>query len=66
MEVQEVRHITEQGRYKMVIEQSAVKGVLGYKVEVNGDNMTDVIDDIQILLKSATGLTMVYAPEVKA
>ncbi|MFA6271324.1 MAG: hypothetical protein WC657_09060 [Candidatus Paceibacterota bacterium] len=48
MENQTVTHQTINGKYRMVIERAAsTKGVLGYKVETNGDNLADVVCDIK-------------------
>jgi hypothetical protein len=48
METQVVTHQTINGKYRMVIERAAsTKGVLGYKVETNGDNLDEVICDIK-------------------
>jgi len=48
MENQTVTHQTINGKYRMVIERAAsTKGVLGYKVETNGDNLDEVICDIK-------------------
>jgi len=48
METQVVTHQTINGKYRMVIERAAsTKGVLGYKVETNGDNLDEVVCDIK-------------------
>jgi len=39
MDIQEVRHICENQRYRIVIERAAVKGIDGFKVEANGDEI---------------------------
>lgn len=40
MEPQEVKHYQVNGKYRVVFEQAAsTKGVLGFKVEVNSDDM---------------------------
>ena len=44
----------ENGKYRMVIERAAsTKGVLGYKVEANSDNIDHVAEDITILKMQA-------------
>lgn len=45
MEPEMVIHQTINSRYRVVFEQSAVKGVLGYKVEANGDNLEETMLD---------------------
>ena len=43
-----VTHQTINGKYRLVIERAAsTKGVLGYKVEVNGDELADCVVDIR-------------------
>ncbi len=47
---QQVIHQTINGEYRIVIEQAAsTKGVLGYKIEANGDDMNLVLSEIQQL-----------------
>mgnify|MGYP001569190118 CR=1 FL=1 len=50
MEPQTVIHQTVNGKYRIVFEQSAVKGVIGFKVEVNGD-LIDIVkaESIELL-----------------
>lgn len=65
-----VTHITVNGKYRLQLERSAVKGVDGFKVECNGDDMEVVRVDAQKLYDYAIGLTRVEAkvgtiPEVK-
>lgn len=61
---QQVIHSTINGKYRVVIEQAAsTKGVLGYKIEANGDDMTSVMDDITKLHEEVTKICPV--PEIK-
>ena len=54
MENQTVMHITQNSRYRIVIERAAsTKGTLGYKVEVNGDVLSQVKLDVQVLKQDA-------------
>jgi len=51
---EEVRHITENGKYRIVFEQAAsTKGTIGFKVEVNGDIKEDVEAEATELLSYA-------------
>ncbi len=45
VENQEVKHITVNGKYRVVFERSAVKGQDGFKVEANGDTLQDTKGD---------------------
>ncbi len=65
-----VTHTTINGKYRLQLERSAVKGIDGFKVEVNGDDMESVKADSQKLYDYAIGLTKIDAkigatPEVK-
>ncbi len=63
-----VTHITQNGRYRMVIERAAsTKRVDGFKVEANGDTMQDVMNDAQQLYEAAEAMTFVEKaiPEMK-
>ncbi len=58
MEISEVKHYQINGRYRMVIERAAsTKGVDGFKVEANGDDIESVRKDAQDLYLSAQGIT---------
>ena len=49
-----VTHVTENGKYRMVIKRAAsTEGVLGYKVEANSDNIDHVAEDIAVLKMQA-------------
>ena len=66
MENQEVKHITLNGKYKMVIERAAsTKGIDGFKVEANGDDLSNLEVDIRLLYGKAKDLTATAIPEVK-
>ncbi len=49
MKVQIVEHYQIHQRYKIQYERSAVKGVDGYKVEANGDDLKAVLWDAETL-----------------
>ena len=52
MEETKIYHID--GKYRIVFEQAAsTKGILGFKVEANGDNITLVETDADTLLEYA-------------
>ena len=58
--MEEIRHITENGKYRMVIERAAsTKGIDGFKVEANGDIKEQVLLDVLSLYKEAIELTKV-------
>ena len=49
MEETNVTHQTINGKYRVVFERSAVKGIDGFKVEANGDNIESVTKDATAL-----------------
>ncbi len=54
MENQLVTHISQNSRYRIVIERAAsTKGTLGFKVESNSDSLEDVKSDVKILKLAA-------------
>ena len=56
--IEEIRHTIENGKYKMIIERAAsTKGIDGFKVEVNGDDLTVVKTEILLLYSEAKELT---------
>ena len=55
---EEVKHIQVNGKYRVQFERSAVKGVDGFKVEANGDNMDEVVEDAKKLYSYATTATI--------
>ena len=56
--VEQIIHQTINGKYRVVIERAAsTKGVLGYKVEANGDQMDLVILDAGILKARVEDIT---------
>ena len=57
-----VTHIVQNGKYKVVLERSAVKGVDGFKVEANGDDLHSIEVEAQKLYDYAVVLTR---PEAK-
>ena len=57
MENQTVNHIQVGTKYRIVIERAAsTKGVDGFKVEANGDDMLEVETDITRLYDSAQAI----------
>jgi hypothetical protein len=56
---EEVRHYQVNGRYKVVFEQAAsTKGVIGIKVESNGDNFADTMADAERMFTEALSYAM--------
>lgn len=53
----EIKHYQINGKYRVVFERSAVKGVIGYKVEVNGDEINQVLMDAKTLKRQAEEAT---------
>lgn len=53
---EEVKHYQVGTRYRAVIERSATKGILGYKIEANGDDMALVMSEITVLKKGIEDL----------
>jgi len=53
----EIRHYQVNQRYRVVFERSAVKGIDGFKVEANGDDIEQVEFDARVLYVYANGLT---------
>ena len=52
-----VTHINQGQTYRIVVERSAVKGVDGFKVEANGDNLDDVELDVSRMYNFAKNAT---------
>jgi len=50
---EQVEHRTINGKYRVVIERSAVKGIDGFKVEVNSDDIECVKMEADLLYKWA-------------
>ena len=64
MEEQVVTHITQNGRFRIVIEKAAgIKTGDGFKVEANGDTLTAVKEDVYYLYDAAKSMV---APSVPA
>lgn len=53
----EIKHYQINGKYRVVFERSAVKGVIGYKVEANGDKINQVMKDAEALKRQAEEAT---------
>ena len=67
MEKQEITHIHLNGRYTVTYERSATKGVDGFKVTANGDDLETVEKDAADLKMVAGEATKpLPATEVKA
>ena len=63
----EVKHYQINGRYRMVIERAAsTKGVDGFKIEANGDDIELVRIDASMLYDKAKDLTAHTAIGVEA
>ena len=58
----QVIHTTVNGKYRVVFERSAVKGIDGFKVEANGDDYAQTMNDAQSLYNEANRFT---APVMK-
>jgi len=52
-----VTHIQQNGRYRMQIERSATKGIDGFKVEANGDDIATVRAEVEGLYTDAKHIT---------
>jgi hypothetical protein len=65
MEETKVTHITINGQYKVQYEQGATKGVLGFKVEANGDDLAKTEHDAQVLLGEAKKQAAAFYPPVE-
>ena len=60
MENQQVTHIYLNSRYRIVFEKaSGIKTGDGFKVEANGDDLTSVQEDAELLYNYAGSLTEV-------
>jgi len=61
-----VTHITQNGKYRIVFEQAAsTKGVVGFKCEVNGDDLNGVQTEAEIMLVWAKGKAPNIGAEVR-
>jgi ribosomal protein S3 len=59
-------HQTINGKYRVVFEQAAsTKGVIGFKVEANGDDLTSVQTEAEIMLVWAKGKAPNIGAEVR-
>ena len=65
MDNQQVTHTYLNSKYRIVFEQAAVKGVLGFKVEANGDDLTMTKAEAIELLKYAQAHAPAPAVEAK-
>jgi hypothetical protein len=54
-----ITHQTINGKYRVVFERSAVKGIDGFKVEANSDEIEQLEKDAQILYNYAKKSTEV-------
>ena len=65
MENQEVRHITENGKYRVVFEKAASANKIdGFKVEANGDDITNTFADAKTLYEVALKMVDDHKPIV--
>jgi len=62
-EVQEVRNISVGRAFEVSFEQSAVKGVTGFKVVAHSDDADEAMSKAKELLWKAAGEVSVTAPE---
>jgi hypothetical protein len=62
MELQEVKHYQINQRYKIQFEVGATKGVIGWKVEANGDDLDALKIDTLMLKGFAEQNTIPPAP----
>ena len=59
-----VNHINVGQKYRIVIERAAsTKGIDGFKVEANGDDVSQVEADIEKLYKDAQAITFIKKEE---
>ena len=65
MEEQQVTHIHLNSRYRIVFERSAVKGIDGFKIEANSDDLTAVKGDAKLLYEYAKNETGVKDANTK-
>ncbi len=55
--MEEIKHYQVNGKYRVVFERSAVKGIDGFKVEANGDDYVQTMGDAQSLYSEAARFT---------
>jgi hypothetical protein len=66
MENQEVKHYQVNGKYRIVIERAAsTKGVDGFKIEVNNDDLNLALDESHTLYEAMKSRTTIPTPEIK-
>jgi len=66
MEAQEVKNYQKNGRYRVVFEQAAsTKGIIGFKVEANSDNLQEALQQSEMMLDWAKGKAPNIGSEVK-
>jgi hypothetical protein len=61
MPIQEVKHYQINQRYKIQFEVGATKGVIGWKIEANGDSLGDVELDAKLLKEYAEKVATIPA-----
>lgn len=61
---EEVKHYQVNGKYKIQFERGAVKGVDGFKVEVNSDNLEEAKSQSVETYLWAQGMTAPTAKEI--
>ena len=66
MEEQKIIYQTIGSKYRVVYEQSAsTKGVIGFKVEANGDDLNSVVIDSDELLRKAKTQSDIFTPKIE-
>jgi hypothetical protein len=63
--MEEVKHYQVNGKYRIVIERAAsTKGVDGFKVEANGDDLDQVTKDADKLMQRAGEIITINKQEI--
>ena len=63
MEESKVIHVSEDSKYRVSFEQSATKGIIGFKVEAHGDDKDVTMAEATILLEEALRVSKSNAPK---
>ena len=64
MDNQTITYITQNGKYEVAFEQGATKGVIGWKVRANGDDLDQTFKDAEKLKANAELIAGCAAVEV--
>jgi len=62
---EEIKHYQVNGKYKIQFERGATKGIDGFKVEVNGDNLAEAQSEVSALYEWAKERTNIPAQAEK-